>query len=740
MRPMKRYVQGLVAVAVFVASVVGSAAPAEPGKVDRLDRLVGLARIWAEVKFFHPAMFQRAIDWDGALIKALPEVESASDAASYRAAIAHLLATISDPRTAVAAEVSDEAPAADWKTWAGKGVLVLNARLPGDRMDIGATRRIAREARVELAAARVLVIDLRGRDNDDNRLLPFILDSLPATQTWPTVRSIQYRGFRSQGETNRNTYPTSWNITSAGAPTRGTSSGPVHVVFAVDPEHALPVEAVALWASGHATLVSPGALDDNAAAELRRVTLPYGVVAQLRIADVCLSGGRGLTADVVVNRGDAVRARAISIASAIAAGSAAPHSPERRASTSSDLVLADDDDAPTTGLPSRERRMLAAMKAWAVIEYFHGVRRLDHDWSQQLRNVLPRLDAVTDVAGYIAALEEMLVPLGDGHTAVYSPHDSDERKYSAIYWRRIEGKIVAGGLRDEVAARQAGIALGDELITVGGVAAEELAASKLRTVSSGNDESRRQWAVALVDRGALGTTAEVDVRSPGGTLHHASLARAYDYDHNFWAHNGPHYQVLAGNIGYVDLSRLTSDEIDATFGALGKTRAIVFDMRGYPNGTAQLIGQHINTRAASTFAEWRTPIVAPRNLGNDPTLRDLQRTLPIDKSVYRGKVVVLIDDRAISAAEHTCLLLEATSGATFIGSPTAGTDGEETYVRLPGGFEMRFTGAEVFHADGRQLQQVGIQPAITVRPTLRGLRAGKDEVLDRALRYLQTGR
>ena len=52
----------------------------------------------------------------------------------------------------------------------------------------------------------------------------------------------------------------------------------------------------------------------------------------------------------------------------------------------------------------------------------------------------------------------------------------------------------------------------------------------------------------------------------------------------------------------------------------------------------------------------------------------------------------------------------------------------------------RFTGMEIFHADGRQLQQVGIQPHITVRPTLRGLRAGKDEVLDPPLRYLATGK
>jgi C-terminal processing protease CtpA/Prc len=47
---------------------------------------------------------------------------------------------------------------------------------------------------------------------------------------------------------------------------------------------------------------------------------------------------------------------------------------------------------------------------------------------------------------------------------------------------------------------------------------------------------------------------------------------------------------------------------------------------------------------------------------------------------------------------------------------------------------------EIFHHDGRPLQQVGIQPDVLVRPVLRGLRASKDEVLERVLRYLQTGR
>src|SRR5689334_6388724 len=116
---MRRCVQGLMAFAICFVSTVTAAAPADSGKaasgkIDKLDRLLGLARIWAEVKYFHPAMFQRAIDWDGALIKAIPEVEAASDAATYRAAIARLLATIGDPRTHVDGETHDEAPTANW--------------------------------------------------------------------------------------------------------------------------------------------------------------------------------------------------------------------------------------------------------------------------------------------------------------------------------------------------------------------------------------------------------------------------------------------------------------------------------------------------------------------------------------------------------------------------------------------------------------------------------------------------
>jgi C-terminal processing protease CtpA/Prc len=115
----------------------------------------------------------------------------------------------------------------------------------------------------------------------------------------------------------------------------------------------------------------------------------------------------------------------------------------------------------------------------------------------------------------------------------------------------------------------------------------------------------------------------------------------------------------------------------------------------------------------------------------------LQRLPRTDKWRYHGKTVMLIDERAVSQAEHIGLFLEAANGTKFIGSPTQGANGDVTNFSLPGGIRVYFSGQGVWHADGRQLQRVGLQPEIEVHPTLAGIRAGRDEVLDKAIEYLE---
>ena len=97
--------------------------------------------------------------------------------------------------------------------------------------------------------------------------------------------------------------------------------------------------------------------------------------------------------------------------------------------------------------------------------------------------------------------------------------------------------------------------------------------------------------------------------------------------------------------------------------------------------------------------------------------------------------------RAIIAGGAVCVKYSARPCVypLFVGTPTAGANGDVTSILLPGGLEVRFTGHDVRFPDGRQLQRTGIQPDVRVAPTLRGIRAGRDEVLEAGLRLARVG-
>jgi hypothetical protein len=55
---------------------------------------------------------------------------------------------------------------------------------------------------------------------------------------------------------------------------------------------------------------------------------------------------------------------------------------------------------------------------------------------------------------------------------------------------------------------------------------------------------------------------------------------------------------------------------------------------------------------------------------------------------------------------------------------------------MPGGFSTMISGLGVFYPDGKPTQQIGIIPDKTVVPTIEGIRAGRDEVLEEAVREI----
>jgi C-terminal processing protease CtpA/Prc len=106
------------------------------------------------------------------------------------------------------------------------------------------------------------------------------------------------------------------------------------------------------------------------------------------------------------------------------------------------------------------------------------------------------------------------------------------------------------------------------------------------------------------------------------------------------------------------------------------------------------------------------------------------------KPHYWGKVVILVDEVSLSQAEYTTMAFRAAPHAVVVGSSTSGNDGNVSPVALPGGLRTMISGIGVFYPNKRPTQRIGIVPDVEVKPTIAAIRAGRDEVLEEALRQI----
>jgi carboxyl-terminal processing protease len=193
----------------------------------------------------------------------------------------------------------------------------------------------------------------------------------------------------------------------------------------------------------------------------------------------------------------------------------------------------------------------------------------------------------------------------------------------------------------------------------------------------------------------------------------------------------PKWRILDGNVGYVNMGLLLQADGPAMSAALKDTRAIVFDQRNYPNFTLYVIAQWLNPRAKD-FVKFTAPNY--RQPGTFETTVTLQAGPSSPRQdYYRGRVLVLCDERTQSQAEFTIMALRSAPDVVVVGSQTAGADGNVSQIDLPGGIRAFISGLGVFYADGSPTQRIGIVPDVQVVPTVAGIRNGTDEVLQAAL-------
>jgi len=193
------------------------------------------------------------------------------------------------------------------------------------------------------------------------------------------------------------------------------------------------------------------------------------------------------------------------------------------------------------------------------------------------------------------------------------------------------------------------------------------------------------------------------------------------------------YKFISKNIGYVTLKTIKNEDIQSIKKEFMDTKGIIIDIRNYPSAFTPFT-------LAPYFVSNSTPFVKFTN-GNvdNPGEFTYTSALEIPKSdeTYKGKLVVLVNEETQSSAEYQAMAFQAGDNTIIIGSQTAGADGNVSEIIFPGGIKTWISGIGIYYPDGRQTQRVGIIPDIVVKPTIKGIREGRDELLEKAIEIIK---
>lgn len=721
---MEARIRLLPLLAILLQLVASSALSAET----TTDRLATVARIWGAVKFVHPFLgYRQDIDWDLAGVRA---AERAKTGEPLPSVIAEMLSALGDPTTRVVQGCIEQrveaAPAI--------GYFLLDDETLFIPMSALASSTVDPTLRGYLRDVKWVIVDLRtpagACATPSLPLLP-LLEPILLSQSAapPDERVVFHDGYRSHNADLSTPYQSRFNPTSRAVSGGAGANEKASVVFVVDTMTALPPLALALLREGRARLVAVGEIGEEVAVRHLRVATGEGYEALIR------AGELGVRREALTVGAAVTLAPGATLDKILAASLDLTRMRRRavRAIRSRTLPLYEfhlDSEYAEMKYPDFGYRALAAFRLWNVIHYFYAYLHLIDDWDARLPEVIEVLVNASSQTEYDLALARIMTWVPDGHSLANSAGFSDLRGRAKppFLAMPVEGKPVVVELTDPTASGP--IAVGDELIAIGGRPVAERYAELEPYVSASTEAAKAYYITAYLARSPQPSEASLTMRSPDGSVYETVV---HSGSYSAVAPLKP-WRILPGSIGYVDLRWLEMSQVDSMIRDIMGTRGLIIDLRTYPKSVLELLGRRLNTKGLSgQVAQIRIPQLMGGERGEKSYPYVIgSSTLP----VFKGKTVTLIDERAQSQSEHTGLVLEALNGTTFVGSPTVGANGHVTSMVMPGSVYIQFTGMDVRHLDGRQLQRIGILPDVEVPRTVRALSEGTDEVLERAIQIL----
>lgn len=387
------------------------------------------------------------------------------------------------------------------------------------------------------------------------------------------------------------------------------------------------------------------------------------------------------------------------------------------------------DTIEKTNWNSHYTQVASVIIAWNVFQHFYPYRNvIKTDWNIELERAIFMCQSGLNQEQFLETLKRMLSKSNDGHVYVFT---SDDRFFPPFAWEWIEDSLVIVKVFDE----SLGIKPGYIVDSINGIVPKEFFEKNKEFISSAT-ERWLQWRLNT-------ETLEGDYKEKLTLWCHTQsnnrvvviCEKMIDED-RYWQlmKNADTIKKLNDTTYYINLDKASMKEINGCMKELCKAKAIICDLRGYPNNNNDLIRHLISIK--DTIQWFEIPQLVYPDQQEILYFKPAIAITPL-KPRIDAKIVFIIGNGTISWAETQIALVSAYKLATLVGQPTAGTNGDINSFLLMGTYRIQFTGLRVLRKDGHFVHGNGFFPDVYVTKTIKAVIENRDEFLEEALEILK---
>lgn len=385
--------------------------------------------------------------------------------------------------------------------------------------------------------------------------------------------------------------------------------------------------------------------------------------------------------------------------------------------------------------PDCDYRLLAAFRFWNMVEYFFPSKYLtDKPWDDVLPEYTARMIALPD-GSYYRTMWRMIAEVRDSHAEL----GIDRSRLFGSFGVPV-GMVLAEG-RPVVAAPGAGFQRGDEIVAVDGRPMAYFEEQVRTYIPCSNEARVSEYAAGMMLFSMMPKPLRIRYRRDG--VERDTLTAVEPWTSRWLNRNYGGVFDLDGVL-YINPAKFNEEEAKSSREMLPRAKGLLVDLRNYPHGKEfwpfvydlwweNIANQKWNDLVALdqvyTLPNLSLPGTFASSCAPEPAWRrPLKSLLPI---------VILVDNGTQSAAETAVQSLQLFADATVVGGQSAGANGNVSYISLPGGIETCFSGLGWYYSDGVTVQRAGVRIDVETHPTVAGVKAGRDEILDAGMQVMR---